>query len=167
VSSSTILARSIAPRHIQDTGDFNGDGKSDILWRHGNGEVAIWQINVRSSRLQVFSERFHRLEDPGYRRLRRRWQERYPVAQRQCEVVVWQMNGNQLVSSSISRASSVQTGKSRPPAISTATARATSSGAMTAGRSRSGRSTVVSRLYKHRRHGHERPGRSRTRAISR
>jgi hypothetical protein len=28
------------------TGDFNGDGKSDILWRHfANGGISIWQMN--------------------------------------------------------------------------------------------------------------------------
>ena len=27
------------------TGDFNGDGKSDILWRDTAGDVAVWQMN--------------------------------------------------------------------------------------------------------------------------
>ena len=26
-------------------GDFNGDGKSDILWRGPNDEVSIWFMN--------------------------------------------------------------------------------------------------------------------------
>ena len=30
---------------IVGTGDFNGDGKTDILWRNTNGDVAIWQMN--------------------------------------------------------------------------------------------------------------------------
>ena len=31
---------------IQDgAGDYNGDGKSDLLWRNDNGQVAIWQMN--------------------------------------------------------------------------------------------------------------------------
>ena len=25
--------------------DFDGDGMSDILWRHANGDVAIWLMN--------------------------------------------------------------------------------------------------------------------------
>jgi hypothetical protein len=25
--------------------DFNGDGKSDILWQNDNGQVAIWELN--------------------------------------------------------------------------------------------------------------------------
>jgi hypothetical protein len=27
------------------TGDFNGDGHSDILWQNTNGQVAIWEMN--------------------------------------------------------------------------------------------------------------------------
>src|SRR5208282_1329720 len=30
---------------IVGTGDFNGDGKSDILWRDTSGDVAIWEMN--------------------------------------------------------------------------------------------------------------------------
>ena len=25
--------------------DFNGDGKSDLLWQNDNGQVAIWELN--------------------------------------------------------------------------------------------------------------------------
>jgi hypothetical protein len=31
--------------HIKDTGDFNGDSKSDILWQHDNGTAAIWTMD--------------------------------------------------------------------------------------------------------------------------
>jgi hypothetical protein len=31
--------------HIQGTGDFNGDGKTDILWRADDGSVGIWEMN--------------------------------------------------------------------------------------------------------------------------
>ena len=27
------------------TGDFNGDGHSDILWQNANGQVSIWEMN--------------------------------------------------------------------------------------------------------------------------
>jgi hypothetical protein len=30
---------------IAATGDFNGDGMSDILWRNDSGTVAIWDMN--------------------------------------------------------------------------------------------------------------------------
>jgi hypothetical protein len=33
-------------RHVQGIGDFNGDGKSDILWRNaGTGQTAVWFMN--------------------------------------------------------------------------------------------------------------------------
>jgi hypothetical protein len=28
--------------HVATTGDFNGDGRDDILWRHDNGTVGTW-----------------------------------------------------------------------------------------------------------------------------
>ena len=31
--------------HIAATGDFNGDGRDDILWRNDNGQVAAWLMN--------------------------------------------------------------------------------------------------------------------------
>ncbi len=31
--------------------DFNGDGKSDVLWRNANGDVALWNSNSGSSAL--------------------------------------------------------------------------------------------------------------------
>jgi hypothetical protein len=30
---------------IQLTGDYNGDGMSDILWRDMSGNVAVWEMN--------------------------------------------------------------------------------------------------------------------------
>ena len=30
--------------HVQGTGDYSGDGKSDILWRADNGEVSSWEM---------------------------------------------------------------------------------------------------------------------------
>jgi hypothetical protein len=31
--------------HIQNVGDFNGDAKSDILWRQDSGQVYVWEMN--------------------------------------------------------------------------------------------------------------------------
>ncbi len=30
---------------VSETGEFNGDGKGDILWRGGGGEAALWLMN--------------------------------------------------------------------------------------------------------------------------
>jgi hypothetical protein len=30
--------------HVAGVGDFNGDGRSDILWRHDNSQIAIWYM---------------------------------------------------------------------------------------------------------------------------
>ena len=31
--------------HIEGTGDYNGDGNDDIVWRNDNGTVATWEMN--------------------------------------------------------------------------------------------------------------------------
>ena len=31
--------------HIADTGDYNGDVKSDILWRNDNGQIGMWAMD--------------------------------------------------------------------------------------------------------------------------
>jgi FG-GAP repeat len=33
------------PWVVASTGDFNGDGMSDILWRNSNGDLGIWLMN--------------------------------------------------------------------------------------------------------------------------
>jgi len=38
--------------HVQDVGDYNGEGKSDILWRQDSGQVYVWEMNG----LQVTAE---------------------------------------------------------------------------------------------------------------
>ncbi len=30
---------------VQLTGDYNGDGMSDIVWQDTSGNVAIWEMN--------------------------------------------------------------------------------------------------------------------------
>ena len=43
--SSIKEARRAYDWHIQDIGDYNADGKSDILWRHDSGQVYFWEMN--------------------------------------------------------------------------------------------------------------------------
>jgi hypothetical protein len=48
-SASTLQAGSLGnvgtTWNVAETGDFNGDSKSDILWRDTNGNVAMWYMN--------------------------------------------------------------------------------------------------------------------------
>ena len=34
--------------HAIGTGDFNGDGFSDILWQNDSGQASIWEMNGTS-----------------------------------------------------------------------------------------------------------------------
>jgi hypothetical protein len=31
--------------NVKQVGDYDGDGKSDILWQHDDGRVALWLMN--------------------------------------------------------------------------------------------------------------------------
>ena len=42
---ATVVGNPGTSWHVIGTGDFNGDGKSDILWQNDNGAVAIWEMN--------------------------------------------------------------------------------------------------------------------------
>jgi hypothetical protein len=45
VLSATDLGVVATSWNVPVTGDFNSDGKSDILWRNTNGDTSIWFIN--------------------------------------------------------------------------------------------------------------------------
>ena len=72
--------------HVKESGDFNGDSKSDILWQNDDGTPAIWLMNGshaagQQRRRLVQSGTY--LAHQGHRRLQRRQQVRHPVAERQ------------------------------------------------------------------------------------
>ena len=73
---------------IVGTGDFNGDGISDILWRNTNsGSLTDWlgtsNGSFVSNNANVSSNVNHRLAHRRHRRLQWRRDQRHPVAQRQ------------------------------------------------------------------------------------
>jgi FG-GAP-like repeat len=45
VTQSAVLGSPGGTWSIAETGDFDGDGKSDILWHDTSGTVAIWFMN--------------------------------------------------------------------------------------------------------------------------
>jgi serralysin len=45
VTSTNVISTSPANWQIAATGDYNGDGKSDILWRSDSGTVVSWDMN--------------------------------------------------------------------------------------------------------------------------
>jgi hypothetical protein len=45
VSSTALIATVATTWSIVATGDFNGDGKGDIVWRNTSGTTAIWLMN--------------------------------------------------------------------------------------------------------------------------
>jgi hypothetical protein len=44
-SSTATFGNMPATWSVAGTGDFNGDGESDILWRDSSGNLAIWEMN--------------------------------------------------------------------------------------------------------------------------
>ena len=45
VTSAGAITTVDAGWHIARTGDFTGDGKTDILWRNDDGRVGIWEMS--------------------------------------------------------------------------------------------------------------------------
>jgi PKD repeat protein len=45
ISGSSLPQVADVGWRVRATGDFNGDGKTDILWRHSNGSNLVWQMN--------------------------------------------------------------------------------------------------------------------------
>jgi hypothetical protein len=49
VISASAVATVTPDWTIQRIGDFNGDGKADILWRHTSGFVGLWFMDGASA----------------------------------------------------------------------------------------------------------------------
>jgi hypothetical protein len=54
MNGATVLGRTTVGNpgpdwHIMGSGDYNSDGKSDILWQNSSGAVAVWEMNGTSA----------------------------------------------------------------------------------------------------------------------
>jgi hypothetical protein len=45
IGRATVLGNPPTSWHIAETGDFNSNGKSDVLWVDNTGNVGIWFMN--------------------------------------------------------------------------------------------------------------------------
>ena len=56
VVSSYVSISSVDPNYeIAGSGDFNADGKTDVIWRHGpTGELGVWLMNGTTVSSYVF-----------------------------------------------------------------------------------------------------------------
>jgi hypothetical protein len=45
ISKSGIIANPGPAWHVASTGDFNLDGKTDLVLQNNNGAVAVWDMN--------------------------------------------------------------------------------------------------------------------------
>ena len=86
--------------HVKGTGDFNGDGFSDILWQDDSGEVSIWEMNgtsvIGAASIGNPGPSWHALgtgDFNGDGRADILWQNSSG------QVVTWEMNGTSLISS--------------------------------------------------------------------
>ena len=45
ISQSSVVSNPGPAWHVEGTGDFNTDGKTDIVLQNNNGAVAVWDMN--------------------------------------------------------------------------------------------------------------------------
>jgi microcystin-dependent protein len=86
------------------TGDFNGDGKSDILWRNDDGSVALWQMNganIISSSLTSTPSLDSSWKVAGVDDYNGDGKADILWRKDSGSLAVWQMNGSSIVSSSL------------------------------------------------------------------
>src|SRR5207244_3247913 len=85
---------------FQDTGDFNADGKADVLWRHDNdGQVVLWTMNgSQITNNQSVATMGNDWNIQGTGDFNGDGRGDVLLRNDSGQVVIWQMNGAQIVS---------------------------------------------------------------------
>jgi FG-GAP-like repeat len=103
-------ATSILPPAKNTRNDFNGDGKSDILWRNDYGSVAVWQMNgatVTSGSLTSVPNVDPSWKVTGTSDFNGDGKSDILWRNTNGSVAVWTMNGSTVISSSLASTSSL------------------------------------------------------------
>ncbi len=115
---------------VQSTGDFNADGKADLLWRKSDGTVAMWLMNGITPTIQAVIGTIDTTwqiagtgDFDGDGKADILWRKSDGT------LAMWLMNGTTPTTQVVARNESTPPGRSSASATSTATARPTSSGA--------------------------------------
>jgi hypothetical protein len=104
INASTAVAKLSTDWKIAGTGDFNGDGKADILWRNDDGRVALWQMNgaaITSSSLTSTPSRDSSQTIAGIGDYNGDGKADILWRKDTGALEVWQMNGSTVVSSTL------------------------------------------------------------------
>jgi FG-GAP-like repeat len=102
--SPTVVPNTTAFTISATRNDFNGDGKSDILWRNNNSAVAIWQmdgntVTSTAGLLSVVTNDWQIAGTADFNNDKKSdilWRDRNNGA-----VAIWQMNGNTVSTSGV------------------------------------------------------------------
>ena len=102
LTSGTTLGNPGPSWHAIGVGDFNNDGRSDILWQNDSGEVAIWQMNgttmIGDANFAVPGPDWHIMGTGDYNNDGKSdilWQNSSGA------VAIWEMNGTNAIATTI------------------------------------------------------------------
>ena len=138
--SAQTLGR--ASWHVVGSGDFNGDGKSDILWQNTDGQAAIWLMNgtTPTSEALVGTNPGSSWQIVGTGDFTGDGKSDILFQNTSGQVAIWEMNGTTPIAEAVAERQHPKgrAGKSPGPATSPATASPTSCGRAPTVRRRSG-----------------------------
>lgn len=68
-SPETLSAPTMGEEWVAERmGDFNGDGRAEMLWRHsGTGDVVLWEVVIKGSSKQFLASLLAKVPDPKWK----------------------------------------------------------------------------------------------------